>query len=230
MDRASGEGMGAARRMAMVEEVVAAVHAEQNPTVPKTRAIRLRLTQKLKAASGEDVRLIGATLARVGYRWIGCEVIAAHRPAMRDISLKEIEELGDGLASWDEVDTFAVLVAGESWRAGRIADRDIKRWAQSKNFWWRRTALVATTVLNAKSRGGKGDAKRTLAIAEMLVADKEDMVVKAMSWALRSLVPWDAKAVAAFVEKHEGQLAARVKREVRNMLETGLKTPRKAKI
>ena len=63
-------------------------------------------------------------------------------------------------------------------------------------------------------------------IAEMLVSDHEDMVVKAMSWALRSLVPWDAKAVRAFLEEHEGELAARAKREVRNKLKTGLKNPR----
>ena len=47
-----------------------------------------------------------------------------------------------------------------------------------------------------------------------------------MSWALRELVPWDKQAVEGFLEEHDGVLVARVKREVRNKLETGLKNPR----
>jgi hypothetical protein len=59
----------------------------------------------------------------------------------------------------------------------------------------------------------------------MLVADSDDMVVKAMSWALRALVVHDADAVGRFLAEHEGILAARVMREVRNKLATGLKNP-----
>ena len=58
-------------------------------------------------------------------------------------------------------------------------------------------------------------------IAGRLVADHDDMVVKALSWALRTLVAWDA--VRRFLREHTDQLAARVKREVTNKLETGLK-------
>jgi 3-methyladenine DNA glycosylase AlkD len=62
-------------------------------------------------------------------------------------------------------------------------------------------------------------------VCRLLVADHEDMVVKALSWALRELVVHDPQAVGAFLEEHEGVLAARVKREVRNKLMTGLKNP-----
>jgi 3-methyladenine DNA glycosylase AlkD len=59
------------------------------------------------------------------------------------------------------------------------------------------------------------------------VADHEDMVVKALSWALRELVYFDAPAVEGFLKENEGVLAGRVKREVGNKLRTGLKYPRK---
>jgi 3-methyladenine DNA glycosylase AlkD len=62
----------------------------------------------------------------------------------------------------------------------------------------------------------------------MLVDDSEDMVVKAMSWALRELVPHDPVALRTFLREHDGALAARIKREVENKLRTGLKTPRRA--
>ena len=52
---------------------------------------------------------------------------------------------------------------------------------------------------------------------------------KALSWALRELVVHDPDAVREFLEEHEDALAARVKREVRNKLTTGLKNPRRGK-
>jgi 3-methyladenine DNA glycosylase AlkD len=59
----------------------------------------------------------------------------------------------------------------------------------------------------------------------MLVDDHDDMIVKALSWALRELAVHDPGAVREFLSKNERVLAARVKREVRNKLETGLKNP-----
>jgi 3-methyladenine DNA glycosylase AlkD len=77
--------------------------------------------------------------------------------------------------------------------------------------------------LNLRSRGGTGDTNRTLDICRRLVADRDDMVVKALSWALRQLVVWDPDAVRSFLEADDGVLAPRVRREVRNKLETGRK-------
>ena len=71
---------------------------------------------------------------------------------------------------------------------------------------------------------------RTLAVCRLLVADHEDMVAKAMSWALRELVVHDPEAVRGFLKEHAGTLAARVKREVQNKLNSGLKNPRKGSL
>ncbi len=70
---------------------------------------------------------------------------------------------------------------------------------------------------------------RTLEVCRMLANDHDDMVAKALSWALRELVRHDAGAVQAFLLEHEHVLAARVRREVRNKLTTGLKNPRQKK-
>jgi 3-methyladenine DNA glycosylase AlkD len=77
-----------------------------------------------------------------------------------------------------------------------------------------------------RSRGGEGDAERTLAICALCAEDRGDMVVKACSWALRALGPRDPAAVRAFVRQHETALAPRVLREVRNKLQSGRKNPR----
>jgi 3-methyladenine DNA glycosylase AlkD len=52
------------------------------------------------------------------------------------------------------------------------------------------------------------------------------MLTKATSWALRELVVHDPEAVRKFLTEHEATLSARVKREVKNKLTTGLKNPK----
>ena len=96
---------------------------------------------------------------------------------------------------------------------------------RAQNRWWRRAALVSTVPLNRKTVGGNGDAQRTLRICHMLRHDRDDMVIKALSWALRELAKRDAKAVREFLMQYESELAPRVLREVRNKLTTGLKEP-----
>jgi 3-methyladenine DNA glycosylase AlkD len=127
--------------------------------------------------------------------------------------------------SWWSVDSFARTLAGPAWLRRQVSDERIHRWARSEDRWWRRAALVSTVALNMRSQGGPGDVDRTLAVCRLLLEDHDDMVVKAMSWALRQLVVHDPDAVQQFLDEHEEALAARVKREVRNKLTTGRKNP-----
>lgn len=53
------------------------------------------------------------------------------------------------------------------------------------------------------------------------------MVVKAISWALRSLAERDPEAVWTFLILHGDAIAARARRETMHKLETGLKNPRR---
>jgi 3-methyladenine DNA glycosylase AlkD len=162
-----------------------------------------------------------------GHRWQAYELIAAHKAAFSRMDAGELEVLGQGINSWWTVDSFARTLSGPAWVAGLVTDDLIIKWVHSPDPWWRRAALVSTVAFNIRSRGGKGDVPRTLAICQMLVADREDMVVKSLSWALRELVYFDPLAVESFIQDHEHVLAGRVMREVGSKLRTGLKNPRK---
>ena len=81
--------------------------------------------------------------------------------------------------------------------------------------------------LNRISAGGTGDTERTLGVCRLLVDDRDDMVVKALSWALRELVRHDVRSVRGFLSTHKKDLAARVVREVNNKITTGRKNPRR---
>ena len=71
------------------------------------------------------------------------------------------------------------------------------------------------------------DPARTLAMCRLLAADRDDMVVKAISWALRSLAERDPEAVWTFLILHGDAIAARARRETMHKSETGLKNLRR---
>jgi len=60
-----------------------------------------------------------------------------------------------------------------------------------------------------------------------LIADRDDIVYKALSWALRELAKKNPAAARKFLERHRKGMAAQVVREVQNKLTTGLKNPQK---
>ena len=197
---------------------------ERNTT--SVRAIRRKYSRALMQADPDLLFELARLLFRKrGTRWIAYELIRYHPRAFQRVGPAELEEFGQGMDSWDTVDTFARTLAGPAWLYGQIADNLIHHWAHSPDLWWRRAALVSTVALNIRSHGGSGDVLRTLAVCRLLVDDQEDMVVKAMSWALRELVVHDPQAVQAFMDEHAEALNARVKREVGNKLRTGLKNP-----
>ena len=211
----------------LASEMDAAIRCLTRQYTPVIRSIRRSYSQKIESASPEYVLEFARQLFfKHGQRWNAYEIIAGHKAAFRGLGAAELEELGHGINSWWTVDSFARTLSGPAWLNGQIADDLILQWARSSDLWWRRAALVSTVALNVRSRGGKGDVRRTLAVCILLVGDHEDMVAKAMSWALRELIVHDPEAVQKFLDEHEQELAARVKREVRNKLITGLKTPK----
>jgi 3-methyladenine DNA glycosylase AlkD len=207
--------------------------AEENLGVYVTdlRAIARRLREGMKSAPPEQVlEFVSALLAQATLegRQVAYEVVMGHRATMAQLTLAELERLGHGMDNWASVDGFACGLAGPAWRTSRIRDADVRRWTRSKDVWWRRAALVATTALNMKSRGGDGDVPRTLDICARLAGDEHVMVHKALSWALRSAIPHDSAAVQAFVDEHATHLPKLVLREVRHKLSTGRKSGRKS--
>ena len=215
------------------QEVAAALDAEIRAlpvrSTPNKRVVRRRYSRLLQDSPPDFVlAVVKMLLWEHGQRGVAYELLAHHRVAFQTLGPAELEELGQGINSWWTVDSFARDLAGPAWLQGQVPDEMIARWACSPDRWWRRAALVSTVALNMRSHGGHGDVARTLAVCRMLVDDHDDMVVKALSWALRGLVVHDAEAVAAFLEEHQDVLAARVLREVRNKITTGLKNPRRS--
>ncbi len=216
---------------ALLDELDARLRALPHPaaTAP-LRALRREYSRRVAKSSPHGVLSLAYGLLERGgldRRFVAYELVHFHRRTLTSLRASQLARLGRGLDGWGPVDEFGCYLAGPAWRERQVSDALIHRWARSPDRWWRRAALVSTVPLNSRARGGSGDTRRTLVVCRLLRDDRDDLVVKAMSWALRELAKRDPAAVRRFLVEQRGRLAARVVREVRNKLATGLKNPRR---
>src|SRR5215831_9423963 len=104
-----------------------------------------RIARSIKVAPGEVVPLARALAKSGGFetRAVAYELLARHKTPL---DTRTVEELGRGNDNWGLVDSFSVLVAGPAWRTGAVSDATVRKWARSRDRWWRRTALVSTVA------------------------------------------------------------------------------------
>jgi len=200
-------------------------------SVPDLRAVVREFARRLKGEPPEEVlRLADAIIDANTFegRQVAYELLYRHRGAMAALTADDVERLGRGMDNWASVDAFAGTISGPLWAKGRMEDATFLRWAKSPDRWWRRAAVVSTVVLSRESTGQASE--RVLAVCELVASDRDDMVAKALSWALRALSAFDREAVVAFVKRHEAELPSRVRREVATKLSTGLKTKRRQRL
>jgi 3-methyladenine DNA glycosylase AlkD len=218
------------KTIALEFEISSSLNSLPSLTTDAVRTLRRGFSKRLAEARADFVVSLALQLLKSDKRiprFFSYELVQHHPDAMRSLNSRKVELLGEGIDSWFAVDAFACYLAGPAWREGQVPDTLITRWARSTNRWWRRAAVVSTVPLNNKARGGQGDAARTLQICQLVVHDRDDMVIKALSWALRELSKRDSKTVKTFLNKNQPTLASRVVREVNNKLKTGLKNPTK---
>jgi len=195
------------------------------------RAPALRELEKkwwIAAKNWSSDNIIGFAKSLVDTRVFECNLVAFellwnNKKALNLLCLSDLEYLGKNMDNWATTDAFSIMLSGWAWRNNQIGDLDILSWLNSQNRWWRRAAVVSTVPLNLKARGGNGDTRRTLMICEKIIADRDDMIVKALSWALRELSKSDKPAVEKFMDKYDTVLAGRVRKEVYTKLKTGRK-------
>jgi 3-methyladenine DNA glycosylase AlkD len=97
--------------------------------------------------------------------------------------------------NWDLVDTSAPYIVGEHLvsRSRRV----LYRLAKSSEWWERRIAMVATAAFI-----DRGDLNETFAIATQLLADKHDLIHKAIGWMLRETGTQSRAAMIKFLKRN----------------------------
>jgi 3-methyladenine DNA glycosylase AlkD len=214
---------------ALAQEIDEQLSAMPQAATADLRQLRRGFSKRLRDAAPYVVIELASLLLEVPdmeHRFMAYELIHHHPGALSHLNAWQLEKLGRGMANWAAVDCYAVYLAGPVWRERRVPNSLVHGWAKSIDRWWRRAALVATVPLNSKARGGTGDTYRTLQVCRLLESDRDPMVAKALSWALRELAKRDPRAVRDFLATRRDVLPALVLREVRNKLVTGVQNPK----
>jgi 3-methyladenine DNA glycosylase AlkD len=97
--------------------------------------------------------------------------------------------------NWDLVDLSAEKIVGPYLRDR--ARRPLYRLAKSKSLWERRIAIISTFHYIKNH-----DYRDTLAVAELLLEDAEDLIHKAVGWMLREVGKRDMGVEERFLRAH----------------------------
>jgi 3-methyladenine DNA glycosylase AlkD len=111
-----------------------------------------------------------------------------------------------GVNNWDLVDVCMPKTIGWHLYAHPEERTRLERWAKSLSLWERRISIIATSYFV-----NQGRFTETLNIAELLLADRHDLIHKAVGWMLREIGKRDIKTAERF-------LKARYKTMPRTML------------
>jgi 3-methyladenine DNA glycosylase AlkD len=103
--------------------------------------------------------------------------------------------------NWDLVDCSAHNILGRAIHEGLQEVVILDRLAVSDILWERRIAIIATMYFIHK-----GQLDHTFRLAERLLADREDLMHKAVGWMLREAWKKDPAAVETFLIKHYPQI------------------------
>lgn len=101
----------------------------------------------------------------------------------------------DFVNNWDLVDGSAHLIVGP--HLEQRSRKPLYRWSRSNNLWHRRVAIMATFHFIRNQ-----DFEDTLAIAERLLTDDEDLIHKATGWMLREVGNRARPVEEAFLMQH----------------------------
>ncbi|MFQ5442403.1 MAG: DNA alkylation repair protein [Thermodesulfobacteriota bacterium] len=155
--------------------------AKEHEDITKVEAGRM-----LRSAFHEERLLALLILVR---RFSGGDL--AERRGVYDFYMKKTRFVNN----WDLVDLSAPNITG-----AYLFDKEKKplyEFAASADLWKRRISIVATHYFIKNECF-----EDTLNIAEILVADKEDLIHKAAGWMLREVAKRDKKAAAGFLKEH----------------------------
>jgi 3-methyladenine DNA glycosylase AlkD len=101
--------------------------------------------------------------------------------------------------NWDLVDVTCPRIVGNF-----LLNKDKKilyELSRSKNLWERRIAIISTMAFIDKKQF-----EDALAISEILLPDKHDLIHKAVGWMLREVGKKDENTLKKFLRQHYDQL------------------------
>jgi len=194
--------------------------------VPDLRRLSSEWQRVHKGISRDDL------LAMVEALWVGesyeersmaIELLGRNKRIISDLTWDHFDRWRHLVDNWGLDDGLATSIFGP-WVAADLPGRlsYLPALVGDPVVWSRRLGLVATVPLNRSASTAQPDL--TFMLIDRLKAERHLMITKAVSWALRTLIKLYPDRVAAYLDDNQDVLPSHAVREVRNKLETGLKS------
>ncbi|NLF03368.1 MAG: DNA alkylation repair protein [Anaerolineales bacterium] len=156
-------------------------------------------------------------------RALAMELLGRYRRWIPTLTPAQLDRWRRQLDNWGLTDGLGTAIMGPWIMADPPARLPyLDALIASEAVWSRRLALVATVPIN-RGRASLPIPDLTLALVDRVQAERDPMITKAVSWALRELTKRHPEQVAAYVAANRERLPAFVVREVGNKLRTGRK-------
>jgi 3-methyladenine DNA glycosylase AlkD len=181
--------------------------ARQQPGIGREEVVAWALTlwngTWWDGAERDGAERDGAERAGTGVLWEQrMAAVELLRLRVRDLvpaDLAMIETLIRAAAGWALVDPLSGDIAGQIVLRDTGGWRYIDEWADDKDFWVRRSALLS---LLPGIRAGQPDVARFDRYATPMLGEKEFFIRKAIGWVLRDLSKKDPAYVTGWTERH----------------------------
>jgi 3-methyladenine DNA glycosylase AlkD len=132
------------------------------------------------------------------------------RALLEERDLPWLLDLADASNTWAHVDWLAVGIIGDVVGRYPASLRWLPKWAKQKNFWVRRTALLAQH--DQLKRGG-GDWALFTRLADTMLEEKEFFIRKAIGWVLRETSKKRPKPVYDYIKPRRDRMSGLTLRE-----------------
>ena len=175
---------------------IAREYAREHPDLDR-RALR-ELALGAYATNKHDLRTVAIAL------------LDRRRRVLEERDLPWLVDLADGSNTWAHVDWLAIAVIGDVVARYPASGRWLPKWAKQKNFWVRRTALLAQ---HDQLKIGKGDWPLFVRIADSLLDEKEFFIRKAIGWVLRETSKKRPKLVYDYLRPRRDRVSGLTLRE-----------------
>jgi 3-methyladenine DNA glycosylase AlkD len=185
--------------------------------VPKHRAAVAPILRAFVPADPTELRKAVDGLWKMRereYRYVAIGLLGRYHAALSLEDLPWLLELAQDNSWWDTVDSLVKVVGKVVQRSGTAGRRAMDRAVQAENFWVRRIAML-------HQLGWRGDTEteRLFRYAEMLAAEKEFFIRKAIGWALRDYAWHDWRAVEKFLKATRIEFSGLTVREAKKNFE-----------
>ncbi|MEI9968956.1 MAG: DNA alkylation repair protein [Terracidiphilus sp.] len=178
---------------------------------PEHRAAVAPLIKGFSPAGPEELRMAAEGMWRMRereYQYVGTGLLGRYRDTLSLDDLPWLLGLVQSKSWWDTVDALVKPIGAVVRRAGAKGSRAMDAAVKHDNFWVRRIAMLHQLGLRDEV-----DTDRLFRYAELLAAEKEFFIRKAIGWALRDYAWHDWHAIDRFLKTTRIELAGLTVRE-----------------